>query len=96
MVKDPGLVLIDIRTKNEVDAGYIPGAEWMDVSDLGFITRIGGRPKDKTYCLYCASGGRTSMVVPFLKMKGFKNIFDLRGGIKAWVADGGEVIRTNV
>jgi phage shock protein E len=85
--EDPQLVIIDIRTAGEVKEGHIPGAEWMDVYSTEFIPTFLALPKDKTYCLYCASGGRTSMAVPFLEEKGFK-VCDLEGGIGAWIAAG--------
>jgi rhodanese-related sulfurtransferase len=87
------LTLIDIRTKGEVESGMIPGAQWMDVSDPGFMARVATLPKEKKYCLYCASGGRTSMVVPFMEASGFTEVSDLDGGIQAWIAQGGEIVR---
>jgi len=89
---EPNLVLIDIRTKDEVVEGRIPNAEWMDMSDKDFMSNVAILPKDKTYCLYCASGGRSSMAAPFMETNGFSHVYDLRGGIGAWVAEGGEVV----
>lgn len=85
---DPDLVIIDIRTEHEISDGKIPKAIWMDLSNKDFIQKVTALPKDKTYCFYCASGGRTSMVVPFMEQSGFTKVFDLKGGIVSWVISG--------
>ena len=85
--KEPNLVIIDIRTDCEVKEGRIPNSKWMDVSDKSFMSKISALPKDKTYCLYCASGGRTSMVIPFMESFGFSKVYDLEGGIMEWMLE---------
>ena len=91
MSSEPDLVVIDIRTANEIKTGRIPKSEWIDVSDRAFIAKAAALPKDKIYCLYCASGGRTSMVVPFMEANGFSRVHDLEGGIMSWIAEGNGV-----
>jgi len=91
---DPNLVLIDVRTEGEIGEGMIPGAVWMDLSHKDFMTNVLALPKEKNYCLYCASGGRSMMVVPFLEEHGFTHVVDLEGGIMAWMSKGGEVVHS--
>ena len=86
------LVIIDIRTADEVSDGIIPHAKNMDVSSRSFMNDVALLPKDKTYCVYCASGGRSSMVVPFMEMNGFKNVYELEGGMMAWQEDGNSLV----
>ena len=88
---EPNLVVIDIRTERELADGFIPKALWMDVSSPEFMKNINNLPKDKTYCLYCASGGRTGMVIPFMEMNGFSKVYDLEGGIMSWILSGNEL-----
>jgi rhodanese-related sulfurtransferase len=90
-VDEPRLTIIDIRTAPELLDGKIPGAVWMDVSGKDFIEKIKALPKDVPYCLYCASGGRTMMVVPFMEELGFTRVYELDGGIFEWVAEGNGV-----
>ena len=85
---EPNLVIIDTRTDWEIKDGKIPGAIWMDVSSREFMQKVTALDKDKTYCLYCASGGRTSMVVPFMEQCGFAKVYDLDGGIVSWMISG--------
>lgn len=91
MKDNPNLVIIDIRSEGEVKEGRIPKARWLDVHDREFRSKIMTLPKDKTYCLYCASGGRTSMVVPFMIDNGFSKVCDLEGGIFEWLSGGNPV-----
>jgi rhodanese-related sulfurtransferase len=58
----------------------------MDMSDKDFIAKAAALPREMTYCFYCASGGRTSMIVPFMQMNGFGKVNDLEGGIASWLA----------
>jgi phage shock protein E len=85
---DPSVRIIDIRTKGEVDDGAIAGAEWMDLSSPDFMSRAGALPRDTTYCLYCASGGRSMLASQYMESIGFSHIYDLAGGILAWIEDG--------
>lgn len=34
LANDPHMLLVDVRTKEEYDAGHIPGAGWMAVEDI--------------------------------------------------------------
>ena len=91
MAKQPDLAIIDVRTEAEVRTGRIPNAEWMDISDRKFLPKFLSFPKDKTYCLYCASGGRTMMIVPFLELNGFSRVYELDGGIMQWISEGNPI-----
>jgi phage shock protein E len=88
IIDDQKLVILDIRTKWETKDGCIPKAEFMDVSSQSFMKDILSLAKEKTYCLYCASGGRASMVVPFMEENGFENVYELEGGIISWILQG--------
>ena len=87
----PDFVIIDIRTEMETKKGRIPNAKWMDASDKEFMSKIKNLDKNKTYCLYCASGDRSEMAVSFMEMNGFTNIYDLKGGISSWLAEGNKL-----
>jgi rhodanese-related sulfurtransferase len=92
MATDPSLVVIDVRTDEEVREGMIPHARHMDASSPAFISQVKDLPKDKSYCIYCASGGRTAMIAPFFESQGFTQVTELAGGIVAWIAEGGDVV----
>jgi adenylyltransferase/sulfurtransferase len=37
--------------------------------------------------VHCKMGGRSSQAVNYLEQQGFKNVFNLKGGIQAWVTE---------
>jgi rhodanese-related sulfurtransferase len=50
-------------------------------------------PKDKPLVVYCAKGGRSAQACAFLAAKGFKELYNLEGGIEAWQNEGGAVVQ---
>ncbi len=48
---------------------------------------------DKPIYLYCASGGRSACTAHSLQQIGFKNVYSVAGGIKAWTDSGGQLIK---
>lgn len=77
----PPLVL-DVREKRENDICSLPGNQLMPLSDLP--NHIAELPKDKTIVVHCHHGGRSARATAFLMQQGFKNVFNLKGGIHAW------------
>jgi rhodanese-related sulfurtransferase len=96
IIDKPDMVIIDIRTETEIQGGGIPNAIWMDVSSQNFMKDVVVLPKDTTYCLYCATGGRTAMVVPFMESKGFSDVRALEGGITDWVMAGNPIVKKQI
>ena len=85
--KDPGLVVLDVRTADEFAAGHVPGAR--NVSHDLLASRIGelAGVRDKQVVLYCRSGRRSLMAEDVLRKAGFKNIAHLEGDYLAWEAE---------
>nr|WP_295971920.1 rhodanese-like domain-containing protein [uncultured Bacillus sp.] len=75
------LNLLDVREKDEVAEGRIPGAIHIP---LGMIeSRIGELHKNKEYILVCRSGNRSSFAGSFLESQGFK-VTNMDDGMLAW------------
>lgn len=74
--------LIDVREKNEKDFADIGG----ELIPMGIIaSHVDKIKKDVDVIIYCRSGGRSGRVVQFLESShGFKNLYNLKGGILAW------------
>jgi phage shock protein E len=85
--KDPGLVVLDVRTADEFAAGHVPGAR--NVSHDLLASRLGelAGARDKQVVLYCRSGRRTLLAEDVLRKAGFKNIAHLEGDYLAWEAE---------
>ena len=75
--------LIDVRTEDELKDGIIAGAENI-VYDDSFADKLSSLPKDAPIFLYCAKGKRSEKAAEIMKQKGFKEIYQLRGGLDSW------------
>jgi rhodanese-related sulfurtransferase/rubrerythrin len=84
MEKTPGdaFTLLDVRQPEEYEIRHIPGAKLIPVADIG--SRIDELDADKPTIVYCAIGGRSRVAAQMLAGKGFKEVYNLSGGIKAW------------
>lgn len=74
---NPGLVLLDVREKIEVEAGHLEGALHIPLNDLR--KRLHELPKDKEIVVYCQVGLRAYIAARILKQNGFK-VSNLNGG----------------
>lgn len=80
----PGLVVIDLRTPEELKQGNIPGARVIDFFGPDFETAIGSLDREQPYLLYCASGGRSGESVTYMKKLGFRYIYEMPEGFNGW------------
>ncbi len=81
----PDLVIIDVRTPEEIAGGKIDeNALEIDFKNSSFDSKISKLDKDKTYLIYCKSGGRSSKSAKKMISSGFKNIYNLDGGYSDW------------
>lgn len=86
LIKDSKPVqLVDVRTPEEFQAGHIPGAILIDVKSADF-NRLAEEKlkKDLPVAVYCRSGMRSLKAANQLKEKGFKPIYNLKGGFMEW------------
>lgn len=79
-------VLLDIRAPLEYEDNHIKGAINIPVADLR--TRYNELNKDKTTVLVCSSGNRSSLGASILKQHGFKDIYNVAGGMTGYSAAG--------
>jgi len=84
LMQNPGAVILDVRTPEEYDGGYLKGAKNMDYHAKGFDKELLALDKTKSYFVYCLSGGRSSAAADLMRDNGFKNVYELGGGILAW------------
>ena len=84
MAADPTVKLIDVREDNEWQAGHAAGADHLG---KGIIERdIEEKVPDKSteLILYCGGGYRSALVADVLQEMGYKKVFSMAGGWKAW------------
>ena len=76
--------LLDVRQPKEYESEHLPGAKLVPLPDLG--ERIGELDAVKPTLVYCAIGGRSRIAAQMLSSKGFTEVYNLAGGIKAWAS----------
>ncbi len=76
--------LLDVRTQDEFMLGAIPGAVNIPVDELR--DRLHEIPTDKPIYLYCAIGLRGYLATRILMRQGFKEVRNLSGGYKTYLA----------
>ena len=86
-----GMQLVDVRTKEEYQTSHLKNATNFDFYSESFADSLKTLDASKPIYIYCRSGGRSGNSVEQLKKLGFKEIYDLEGGILNWIDQGMEV-----
>jgi rhodanese-related sulfurtransferase/rubrerythrin len=80
--KASAYTLLDVRQPKEYEDEHIPGAKLIPLP--GLKEELSELDKHKPVIAYCAIGGRSLAAAQLLSGLGFKEIYNLKGGIKAW------------
>lgn len=88
------LYLLDTREEKEFNVSHIKNARntgyfWFDMRKIYDI------PYNATLVLYCSVGIRSERIAEKLISAGYKNVFNLYGGIFEWVNQGQPVYKQN-
>ncbi len=81
LLNDPNVITIDLRTREEVNAGYIPGADRFMDYYIEFEKQLDTLDTHRTYLIYCRSGARSRAAAEMMAQKGFTHVYNLEGGI---------------
>ena len=86
LVENSETLLVDMRNHYESEIGHFEGAILPDVDSfresLPIIEKTLSKHKEsKNIVMYCTGGIRCEKASAFLKYKGYKNVFQLEGGI---------------
>ena len=78
-------ILLDVREYSEITISQIKGSVHIPMAEIPYnIDKINS---EKLIIVMCKSGGRSASVCKFLIDKGFKNIYNLNGGIIKWALE---------
>jgi len=84
----PESVILDVRTEDEFESGYIKNALNLDIrGGSEFISSIEELDKSKAYFVYCRSGARSGQACQLMEQMGFEQVYNLEGGVLAWEGD---------
>ena len=90
---NPDFIILDVRTPEEYSEGHIEGAINRDYYAQDFENKLNELDKAKTYLVYCRTGRRSVSVRDIMTDLGFKNIYNMTGGISDWQSEGYPVVR---
>jgi rhodanese-related sulfurtransferase len=76
------LLLVDVRSPEEFQGGSLPGARLIPFWD--FTKGRYDLPQGKPILLICAVGGRSLACGQMLAAKGYREVYNLKGGLEAW------------
>jgi rhodanese-related sulfurtransferase/rubrerythrin len=79
---EESFTLLDVRQPGEYEKEHIPGARLIPLTKLS--DAYTGLDSGKPTIVYCAIGGRSLVAAKMLRGRGFMEVYNLRGGIKAW------------
>jgi thioredoxin len=82
------IYLIDVRTSQEYANQHIGNAVNIDINGSDFDTQINNLDKNKPVYVYCLGGGRSAKAAQKMSDLGFKEVYNLSGGITKWNAEG--------
>lgn len=75
--------VVDVRTPAEWNAGHIPSAHHIELSQLQ--EKLDSIPKDSEVIAVCGSGWRSSVAGSLLQRHGFKKVCHVAGGMSSWM-----------
>lgn len=86
ILEDPNTIVVDFRNHYESEIGHFRGAITPDVEtfreSLPIINeQLKNFKEDKNLVMYCTGGIRCEKASAYFKHQGFKNVFQLEGGI---------------
>ncbi|MGE6352445.1 rhodanese-related sulfurtransferase [Flavobacterium sp. NPDC079362] len=86
ILDDPNTIVVDFRNHYESEVGHFKGAITPDVEtfreSLPIINdQLQNHKDDKNLVMYCTGGIRCEKASAYFKHQGFKNVFQLEGGI---------------
>ena len=77
-------ILLDVRTEKEVLEGKLERAIHLDYLAYSFLDDLEKLNREGSYFVYCRSGRRSVRTCTLMRNMGFKNIYNLEGGLVAW------------
>ncbi|HET7464682.1 MAG TPA: rhodanese-like domain-containing protein [Longimicrobium sp.] len=85
------VTVLDVRGRAEWEAGHLPGVENVPVGYLA--DRFEEIPRGRPLVVHCQGGARSAIAASVLQALGIRDVLNLTGGYREWVADGNPVER---
>ncbi|MBI4080571.1 MAG: rhodanese-like domain-containing protein [Candidatus Levybacteria bacterium] len=82
------ITLLDVRTEMEHKKAHIAGSTHITLGEVKEKVAKRIPKKDATVYVYCLSGSRSELIVPFLEQIGYTDVYSMDHGLLAWRAKG--------
>lgn len=92
LVNGGGLAL-DIRAKDEFEAGHIIDARNLPSTELATAAETLKKYREKPVLVYCDNGIASAAAARTLKGQGFAKVVTLRGGLNSWRQENFPVVK---
>ncbi len=86
------LIILDVRTAQEYRSGHLSGSINLDFRSASFADELARLDRSKPYLVYCRTGVRSARTAALMKSLGFREIYDMAGGIAGWQREGYEIV----
>ena len=86
--KNPHLVLLDVREKDEQERGIVPNAKLIPRGMLELKIEDAIPDRNQEIVAYCAGGNRSALAALSLKQMGYAKVHSLVGGYTRWNQEG--------
>jgi len=88
-LREKGFFLVDVRTVEEHDTGAIPGTDVnIEFREIAKRHKEIGASLNDHIVVYCQSGKRGNIAADTLTELGYKNVYNIRGSVNAWLQAG--------
>jgi rhodanese-related sulfurtransferase len=90
-----GAIVLDLRPKAAYDSGHIGDARSVPTAEIESQGESLKRWRDKNVITYCETGANGASSARALTKMGFTKVFNLQGGINAWVKENLPLVKTS-
>lgn len=88
-LREKGFILVDVRSVEEHDTGAIPGTDAnIEFREMAKRHKEIGAGPDDHIVVYCQSGKRSNIAADTLTELGYRNVYNIRGSVNAWMQAG--------
>lgn len=94
MDSNPSLLILDVSSEEEYAQGHLKDAINVPLSDL--LSGMGEFDTDSSILVYCRTGRRSAQACSALIERGFTKVYNMEGGVVAWMNSGYPVITEKV
>jgi len=91
---DPSLLILDVSSQVEYQEAHLKGAVNIQLSDLS--ARMGELDRNSAILVCCRTGRRSAQACSALVERGFTKVYNMEGGVAAWIDSGYPVVTGNM